>query len=71
MQITYLLNLNEIHRRKHIKILHLCWRGHRISNRQDHYSRMRSDAMINHQYPVKFTVGSRLKLVFILAYLEK
>ena len=32
----------------------------RISNRQDRYSRMRSDAMFSHQSPVKVTAGSHL-----------
>ena len=33
-------------------------------NRQDRYSRMRSDAMFSHQSPVKITVGSHLKAGF-------
>ena len=44
-----------------LKIEHLCWRGHRISKRQDRYLRMRSNAMFSHQSPVKYTVGSHLK----------
>ena len=31
--------------------------------RQDRYSRMRSDAMFSHQSPVKITVGSHLNVV--------